>query len=320
VTGSGQESLFQEQVGWSGALSGVGEFSPDATNPESKPLVEGSLGSAAGLLPWEPLQVRFSEPLRPSEALGRLSLRSGGSSVAVAWGAMKEAGDGSVSGLVGYRQGWDVEDGATALVLKDGFRDPAMNAGVGFEKNFLSVLVPAPKEGFAWGDGQQVLWGSAEAASGAECEGKACLVVGPFEVAPCGVPASGAALRLPALPAGAKVKLRYRVFQSQPGGGLMEGASGPALLTVEVARPGKQVSSSELSTPLVDKASTDSLLPYVSSWSTALVPVPEGSGEVGLALRAGGLGGTKACSGSAVNKNVPAVARVLVGAVSSEAP
>jgi hypothetical protein len=232
---------------------------------------------------------------------------------------MKEAGDGSVSGLVGYRQGWDVEDGATALVLKDGFRDPAMNAGVGFEKNFQSVLVPAPTESFVWGDGQQVLWGSAEATGGAECEGKACLVVGPFEVAPCGVPASGAALRLPALPAGAKIKLRYRVFQSQPGG-LMEGASGPAVLTAEVARPGKLASSTELSAPLVDKGSGDSLLPYVSSWATALVPVPEGSGEVGLALRAGGLGALKACGGSVANKNLPTVARVLVGAVASEAP
>lgn len=245
ATASGQESLFQQQTGWSGALSGSGEFSPDATNPESKPLTEGNLGVSSGLLPWEPVQVRFSEPLKPNEALGRLTLRSGSSNVAMSWGVSKEGADGSVSGLSGHRQSWDGLGGATSLVLKDGFRDPALNPGVGFEQNFTSVAVPAPKEGHLWGDGQQILWGSAAAISGAECEGKACLTLGPFDLTSCGLVSSGAALRILALPTGSKLKVRFRVLQSLPGSTVAEETPGPALFTVDIARPGKPASSVE---------------------------------------------------------------------------
>ncbi|MCU0656981.1 MAG: hypothetical protein MUF64_17515 [Polyangiaceae bacterium] len=316
VTASGQENLFQGQKGWSGALSGSGELIPDVTPPEGRAAVEQRVGEAQGLLPWEPLGVQLSEPLKSSEVLGRLRLRAGGVDEPVQWEPASKSADGVTGALVGYRQGWGKVSAQGTLRLENGFLDPAQNAGTGFETPLSTVVVPPPKEGLLWGDGGQVLWGGAEALNGPECEGKACLSLGPFEVASCGVPAAGAALRLNELPPEAKLKFRYRVFQSQPSVGGMGELPGPTVLSLEVARPGKPLVVSEIGTPAVDAGSGADLLPYASSWTSVLVPVPAGVGELGVALRAGGPGASRECMDAPSQKNMGTTARVLISSLS----
>lgn len=320
VSSTGQESVYQGELGWSGALSGGGDLRPDATLPEGRAANEPGAGPEGALLPWDAVQVRFAEPLKPTEALAKLALQGEGGSVPLAWDQPKGTLDGSVSTLAGYQQGWDGVVGAAKLQLHDGFRDPALNEGQGFEKDFSVISVPpAPVGGVVWGDGHQVLWGSSASFVGETCEGKGCLAVGPFMSSSCGVSSAGAALRLPAPPVGVtKLRIRLRALLSQPATTEPGGPAGPALLTVDVARPGKGATSVEVPTPSALEADDGGSLPFASAWTTVLVQVPDGVGEVGVALRAGGFGSGKLC-GETGKKN-PAQAEVLVGSVGYETP
>lgn len=316
VNAEGQESLFQEQIGWSGRLLASGFLSPDTSPPEAEMILEEG---NPRIFPWQPLRVIFSEPLKPNEVLNRLVLRDGEENIAVSWSISKEGVDGSVGGVLGYRQSWDSVDGFPTLLLKNGFRDPALNEGVGFEQKSPVEMIPNPNKEVVWGDNHQILWGDAKPLAVAGCEGKSCLELGPFPITPCGLLDSGVALRvLP--PPGSKLKLRYQVFLSVPSTTFANEMNSPPLLSLEVARPGSAAVCSEISLPAIEDGSGQGLLPFASPWTTLQVPVPEGNGEVGLALRVGGLGATKACSSAGAKAEGAVLARIVLGDFSFETP
>jgi hypothetical protein len=327
VIAAGQEDVFSGDQGWSGKLSGKGTISADSTAPEARPTPLPGFGPDGSRLPWESVAITLAEPLSSSQVLSLLSLsKKGDGPLSVSWatgGAAVEAG-GGVCMLTGQFQSWNSLPEGAVLRLADGYEDPAMNTGSGFEHGFGLLPVPAPQgPALLMDPSALVTWGEATLAHGEDgCEGSACLAFGPFLNRTCGLDSSGVALRLSTTSAKGKnssLKIRLRVFQS---GDSLAPDQPPyqnnlAPLALQVARPGKEPQQVDLKAlPASDLGPNAGDLRFGSSWVTLSFDLPAGAGEVGVALRAGSLGAQSSCVAGAKTSAVKT--RVLVSSVSVE--
>jgi hypothetical protein len=328
VTAAGQEDVFSGDLGWSGKLAGKGSVTADSTAPEARPTQLAGFGPDGTQLPWESVQVALAEPLSSSQLLALLSLsKKGEAPLPVAWapGATVAEAGGGVSQLTGQFQSWDSLPGDAILHLADGYEDPAKNSGAGFEHGFGLLTVPAPQgSSLVMSKASLVSWGDASLASSEDgCEGSSCLAFGPFPNRTCGLDGSGVAMRLSATNSkgnkSSSLKIRLRVFQSgdalAPDQPPYQGNLTP--VSLQVARPGKEPAQLDINAlPSSDLGPDVGDLRFGSSWVTLSFDLPTGSGDVGVALRAGSLGAHAACAAGVAASAVKT--RVLISSVSVE--
>lgn len=312
VSAVGQESDLTESVGVSGKISGKGTLGPDVTPPAGKPGVDAGFASEA-LLPWEPISVRFAEPIAEADAKSHLALQVYGAQAPVTWSFV--GGADKASGVVqasGFALAW-TDLSSSKLELIPGYPDKALNPGSGFEKG-LSLLSPPKattgKSAVSF-QGDYVGWGGASVVLKSEaCDGP-CAVLGPVPAAACDLPSIGLAGRLDVPEKASMVRVRYRV--------LLAGDSAPttvAALSVMLARPGKAPVTKDVQSPLVMPFGGQ----FASAWLTAELPLPAKSGvapaELGWAIRAGGFAAAESCGPTANAPTAPMT--VLVDTISVE--
>lgn len=306
-------------------LSGNASLHADRTVPRAE-LIVGSSFSPPGLqFPWDPLTVRFDEPVvlpEPGDVI--VTTPTDGSPVpSLIWRWAPTESDvpdslfetfGATS-YQGYWRGWDASP-LDSTVRLGPFQDPSSNAGLGLEQK-LTLAAPspnaAPAHNFESDVSGMVLWG------GASFEVTGCEPTVPpglantrcvrftFDNAVCGLgDPAGLALRLEApadvdlatllltarlrvdvgLPDAASVKLTQISAQV-----FWAGAQEPQYKELEVS-PGSWVDvSKELDPPPVIEAPS--------------VP-PANPRDLAIVLRSGGLFATDACRQS-VSPTVPTV-------------
>jgi hypothetical protein len=329
-TAQGQEDVLLGDEAWSGKLVGGGKVSVDTTPPEARtPTSSKGFGPADQRLPWDGIPVSFAEPLSSAEALAKVALVAGdeaGTSVPVTWltpsANAKAAG---VSSLLGVLQSWDDPPVAPTLRVAKDFLDPAMNRGEEFATMIGLLAVPqaiAPTQGFEGDVVDYAAWGGALQLGGLapspECEGYGCMLLGPFQTGACGVESLGVAARLLVekdKPTELKVRLRVLVAEGTPGAGVPPFLTSLPVLSLQVARPGKPPETHDILAPSPeDLGEAAGEFRYATPWTTIVQPLPTGIGEVGFALRAGGVHADVACEATASKPSLKV--KVLVESVS----
>lgn len=328
VSATGEEDIFVGDVGYTGKLSASGSLSKDATKPEARCGFVHGVAPDDLLLPWDTVQVAFSEPVPLDDALTKLSLgdpATGEQLFSVAWEAAPQPVDVKATGasmLLGYVQSWEAVGGAPAVQVAAGYRDPAGNSGEAVGSAPLSVKkVPAPvgDSNLLSDPSTYLAWGAFETLSTEQsgCESTGCVKLGSVSLSGCGVEASGLALRLMTDSSGSKLKVRLRtLYTAEPGSPDAPPyvASLPAM-TVQLARPGKSPTMIELAAIAVDDdlGAEAGDFRFATSWKTAAIDIPPGSGELGVALRLGGLTSRLPCEN--VKKGPSVKMQVLIESV-----
>jgi hypothetical protein len=127
------------------------------------------------------------------------------------------------------------------------------------------------------------------------CEDGGCVQIGPVPNVDCGADPSGVALRL-AVPAGATlVKIRYRLLVEGQAG-IAPTLGGIAPLSIQVARQGQiPIRESVVATDVTDLGPQQAGYRFGTAWTTREVVLPDGSGDVGVAIRTGGSLADRTC-------------------------
>jgi hypothetical protein len=273
-TGSGQENVFEGDVGWQGNATAAGAIGADTRAPQAQASVLSSATSV--VLPWDTLYVRSSEPVMDLQKSVSLTTASGNVDAKWTSGAANSV-VGDVS-MTGNRTTWGSLGPAT-LAVASGLTDPSANAsatGVATPLTFLDV----PKGAAFTGAAPPAMWGKTQIATGTDACGTAssCVEIGPLN-GPCTAEAGGLAVRLDAT-AGKTISVTYRMrVASQYGQPYFNGAG------FSVATPGSAAQT--LSDPNLQATfaqTTDATYNYATDWVTATLPAPASPDEIGLAL------------------------------------
>ena len=274
-TATGQENVFEGDVGWTGNATGAGALASDTRAPQARASMVASATSVT--LPWDALYARVSEPVGANALSGALALSPASGSANVSWQLGSTSADwlGSVS-VTGYRTSWSDFSGAATFSVAGGLVDPSGNASASVSTpiTFLDV----PKATSFGGANPPALWGQTQIATGTDACGTAssCIEIGPLD-GPCSAQPGGLAARLDNA-AGKTIVVTYRMrVASQYGQPYFEGVG------FSLATPGSAVQSATDSTLTVQFAqTTDATYDYATDWVTAKLAAP--AGEVGLAL------------------------------------
>jgi hypothetical protein len=272
-TGSGQENVFEGDVGWQGNATAAGQIGADTRAPQTQASVISSATSV--VLPWDTLYVRSSEPVTNLQSA--VSLMTGSGIVAVQWqGGTANSWIGDVS-VTGVRSSWSALSGSATLGVAAGLADPSSNVStaVATPITFLDV----PKAAAFSGDTPPAMWGQTQIATGSDACGTAssCVEIGPLD-GPCSAQPGGIAARLDAS-AGKVIAVTYRMrVASQYGQPYFNGAG------FTIATPGNAAQpASDPNVQVQFAQTTDPTYNFATDWVTANLPVTA-QGEVGLAL------------------------------------
>lgn len=328
VTARGQENVFSGEQGFTGDLTASGQLTTDTTPPEARVLTRSSLAPDDMLFPWDPLGLEFAEPVDAAGALSALVLTDDKATPLAAVQSTVPAGEDAKAGVsraLGSFASWDDLPSHVKLDAAGVYTDAVGQKGPPVSAGYKLLSLSAGKtarEGFDAKDGGTfALLGAALrlGGGGAEplCETSACIDLGTFDNALCGVSASGVAGRL-TVPEGAKtVSFRLRVL-------LGETVAIPVLkgaipLSAQLVRPGGVPVTKDIAAPTADNgtAGAGGAAGIVTAWTTITLPLPDGKGEVGIALRAGSRYASGECDAQAPNPT-PVLTRVLVDSIAVE--
>jgi hypothetical protein len=121
-TGSGQENVFEGDVGWQGDATAAGQIGADTRAPQAQASVISSATSV--VLPWDTLYVRSSEPVMDLQKAVSLTAASG--NVDAKWtSGTANSVVGDVS-MTGYRTSWGALPGSATLAVSSGLTDPCL--------------------------------------------------------------------------------------------------------------------------------------------------------------------------------------------------
>lgn len=276
-TASGQENIFEGDVGWNAQASATGAVGADARAPQAQ--ADAIASAQSVLLPWDTLSARISEPVDQKALASAITLSPSSGKAGVAWqvgGTVDWLGGVS---LTGYRTSWSDFTGAASLGVAGGLVDPSGNVSstIGMQLQFLDV----PKAASFEGGTVPAMWGAAQVATTASSCGTAaaCVEIGPLD-GPCTAQAGGIAGRLDGTGA-TKLSITFRArATSQYGQPYMMGGIG-----VQVATPGNAaqwVSDTTLNPTFTQ--TTDTQYPYATDWVTANVTLPASGSEIGFSV------------------------------------
>lgn len=307
VSVRGQENVYAGDQGFTGDLTAQGKLSLDATPPEARPLGASELGgeTTPTMFPWDPIGVAFAEPVDQAGALDAVRLTdASGAEVSASFVTMPAGADGAARGVskaFGIFPDWDKVPSSLTLAANPTYADPTGLVGAPLSVSYDVLALPPPtaaREGFdAKGTGAFRLLGAASSlgltANDPLCETSGCVDLGSFAVSLCtdGLkPTLSAAvagrLLVPATAKGVSLRMRVLVADTVAAPVL----KGAIPLSVALVRPGGTTVTRDIEAP---KASSDmgaggnTATDLVTSWTTVTVPLPEGSGELGVFVRAG---------------------------------
>jgi hypothetical protein len=336
VSVRGQENVFSGDQGFTGELTAQGLLALDTTPPEARALNLGDLASdkTPTVFPWDAVGVSFAEPVDQAGALEAVRLTDaagydvGANLVTVPAGA--EGASLGVSKAFGIFPEWDKVPAQLHLEAAPTYADPTGLFGAPLSVSYDVVSLPAAKstrEGFdAKSASAFTLLGAATSlgltANDPLCETSGCVDLGAFSVSLCGDTASiglsaGVAGRL-LVPATAKgVSLRLRVL-------VADTVTAPVLkgaipLSVLLVRPGGSAVTKDIEAPKAGSemgAGGSTAADLVTSWTTVTLPLPEGSGELGVLVRAGSQFADPSCEAQAPSLGLET--RVLLDSIAVE--
>lgn len=302
VTGTGEETINQGDVLWSGKLTGKGSIAIDATRPELRARASSAIGPADAILPWDAIVVEAAEPVAGAGLRDATQVKGpSGPSIPVGWVAQNAAPWAGETTASARMTDWAAASSAKEItVANDGAKafdlvaltSPALSTKVkvhpvAFVNTSVidfqgDVLLASP-----WGD-VAFYGGGITGTPDPRCESGGCARLGPVSLNGCTAQRVGLAGQL-AAGANGHVELRYRVL-ALPDGGSSPNVFGD-VLTMELARPGGSV---ERSSVLPSQIKLDRLASAVDGmthgtpWSTLDVLAPSGSGAIGVAVAPGG--------------------------------
>jgi hypothetical protein len=274
--GTGQENVFEGDVGWMGNATATGNVGHDARAPQAQ--ASAIVSATSVVLPWDALYARISEPVDSKTLASAIALSPTNGTANVSWELGPTSIDwlGGVS-MTGHRTSWSDFSGSATFSVAGGLVDPSGNASsaVSTPLTFLDV----PKAAAFSGATPPAMWGATQVASGTESCGTAssCIEIGPLD-GPCTAQAGGLAARLDATSA-KTISVVYRMRIASQYGQPYFGGTGFSLAT-----PGKAAQSASDPTLTVQfNQTTDATYNYATDWVTANLAAPA-QGEVGLAL------------------------------------
>lgn len=267
VTVSGQEHVFQGDVGGDAAFRGSATLGKDTTAPRVRDDSYVSAGDRH--LPWDAISIDASEPLEEGALRNAIGFQS------VSWRpSMAEPWPG-VMGIVGYATSFDA---AGSVDVAAGLLDPSQNASAALSSP-RKLLELAPKAAsittFAKG-----AWGMTTIQTMPICEADGCLEIGPIQTT-CNPPSAGFAARIDAK-GKSKITIRWRVRST---------GQGARNLEVTLATPGTKPTVVEGHAMVA--MTGDMKYPWASSWMSTSFDVM-GDDDLGVGIRAandGGCGG-----------------------------
>ncbi|HEU4412659.1 MAG TPA: hypothetical protein VFS43_45870 [Polyangiaceae bacterium] len=309
-------------------LNGRASFHADRTAPQAELVVGSSFSPPGAQLPWDPVTVRFDEPIRVEPLSAIFATPEGQpapSSLVWRWGVGEAAAPlplveaFGATWYRGYWRGWDTAPAASTVRLGP-FRDSRGNSGEGFERPVTVFAPPANPSALidfdTLADGDKVvLWGDAALVDDG-CEAGRCLTFS-FENVECGLAeTSGFALRLRA-PAGvdpSELQLEARVRVDA------EGAGGGGAPSGELKAFSAQLLWAGSEEPQYDQP----LAPPPKGWGSVTTPLkppvappppatpPPNEGDLAVVIRSGGRYATEPCRKSAP---APVPTRVTIDSV-----
>jgi hypothetical protein len=324
-------------------LNGRASFKVDATPPKAALVAGSSFSPPDAQLPWDPLTIRFDEPVAIEPAKAIITTPDGSqapASLVWRWATSEAAQEMlpaepldeefGATWYRGYWRGWDVSP-AQSTVKLGAFRDPRGNVGESLERG-LKVVTPPPNSAAEYDfesaadDAKLVVWGGAKATmvtQGCEASGLRCLSLA-FDNVECGMAeTAGVALRLQA-PKGAdraSLQLRARVYVGVDDGGVNEGGAGGAggsgqlnPLSIQIVWAGS-AKPQQTEPQLVETNRWGNVTAAIESPSDEPIVEPTNPDDVAVVVRAGGKFATDAC------QKVPAAplpTRVLIDSIAIE--
>jgi hypothetical protein len=273
---TGQENVFEGDVGWMGKATASGNVASDARAPQVQASVLSSATSV--VLPWDALYARMSEPVDAKAFSSAIALSPAKGTSNVSWQLGTSSVDwlGSVS-ILGYRTSWSDFSGAATLGVAGGLVDPSGNASSALSTQL--TFVDVPKAATFSGATPPAMWGKSQIATGSDACGtsSSCVEIGPIQ-GPCTVEAGGIAGRLDAN--GSKLSVTFRLrAASQYGqpywGGVAFSVASPGVAAQTETDPSLQVQFTQ---------TTDPTYPWATDWVTANMDLPKSSSEIGFSL------------------------------------
>ena len=294
-TALGNEQITEGDELFELDLTATGTVGPDKTAPDVK-----ITGPGGTVLPWDPIDVRVSEPVaRPFSTI--LSIDAGGSR-----GKVEDNADATTT--TALLTSWS-SPAATLSAIS--FSDPSGNASTSeaFPIAFFDPGAPAAQFTFdsatanpaKWDDGSLVSFLSADGS----CESGGCAKVGPLLDHGCTIPNAGLAGVLQHDPShSATLFVRYRILvgvDPSSGGGSESITPDSSVFSVEAAIPGQAPSSQSFGFQLSDLQTIPSTfgMTQATPWTTASISLPAAS-ELGFGLR---FGSSYYCGGPIFNEN-----------------
>jgi hypothetical protein len=336
VSVRGQENVFSGDQGFTGELTAQGLLALDTTPPEARPLEAGQPDAAnmPTVFPWDPVGVTFAEPVEQAGALAAVRLTDAtGYDVGANLVTVPAGADGAARGVskaFGIFPDWDKVPAQLQLSASPTYADPTGLMGAPLAVAYDVVSLPAAKaarEGF---DGKNAggfaLLGAAASLGVASndplCETSGCIDLGAFAVSLCGNGAgpalsAGVAGRLlvPSTAKGVSFRLRVLVADTVAAPVL----KGAIPLSVLLVRPGGSAVTKDIEAPKTGSdmgAGGSSGADLVTSWTTVTLPLPEGSGELGVLVRAGSQFADSSCEVQAPSLGLDT--RVLLDSIAVE--
>ena len=296
-TATGTEQASGGDVIATGNVTATGTLTGDLLAPELRIDGQSQLGPDGALLPWDPIGLRFAEPVAGGTSpFSTFAISSNaGKSVPVQW----DPNPGIVAPYVGFivgtaRRSDFAPTGASTVAWPSSLSDFAGHALAPVSQPLAFVDLPVvAKQHSLDGDASTVAtWGATALLGGLTgsdpaCESGGCAEIGVFSNGYCQQQPTrlGLAARVDTNEA-TTITFRYRVFVEDRGSPPYI----PAALTLQTASPlGKVTTSSVMptSTDFTKLATPYKNLAWATAWSTATVPVT--GKETGLTI-AGGLG------------------------------
>ncbi len=266
-TATGEEDVFEGDVGWNNDATATGSLAGDARAPTTTASPMPSADSQ--MLPWDGYSVRISEPVDAIALKHAVSLSLGSGGAAMSF-SMPTSAPTDWAGIVtvsALRTSWDFASSGT-LQVAGGLVDPSGNASTSTSKAATYLAVPTAT---AFGKSTApAMWGAASTTTDGFSIGP---VLGPCNAAPAGV-----AGRFDATSA-TKLKLVYRVrsVQGYAGGGVGVTVATPGNVAVPLSDP-------QLVPELAPSSDPD--YPFATVWVTAIVALPVTGSDLGFAITA----------------------------------
>ncbi len=302
VKASGDESIFQGDVVWSGTLVGGATLAADATAPELRSRVVSPIGPGDRMLPWDPIRVQAAEPVTPAPVRDVTVIAGPTTTVPLVF--EKAARPDSWAGEVAYTgrvsswasvmngQPWVVANTSSSIKDLVGLAAAPLSTPL----KFLQLGFAAPEIGFdsdvvfasLWGE-SRFLGGGFTGATDPRCEAGGCVKIGPASFGVCDATRAGFAGILASDATKTKVGLRYRVLAEPENPGDLFVHSD--LVTLELARQVGQpvdtiVRPSDVKMPKL--ATSIDGMSFGTTWLDLDVAAPAGTGPVGVAVAIGG--------------------------------